>query len=139
MASLEVTKYALRDLYGHELLMRDSYAEQLKQMQPGKARDLLQRIHGDEIRHCIVFEELLKKVDPEWSPPAPVKPRTWNMPGQLKECLEWDQHMEEKLEGVYMENLASADITGDAKESIEEVMRETHAHGELLKALLTEM
>ena len=139
MANLEITKYALRDLYNHELLMRDSYAEQLKQMQPGKARDLIQRIHSDEIKHCDIFEGLMRKADPSWVPLAPVKPRSWNFENGSKEAITWDQQMEEKLECVYMEQLSSADLTEEVKQAIDEVMRETHAHSELLKVLLSEM
>ncbi|MFC2175306.1 ferritin family protein [archaeon] len=139
MASMEVTKYALRDLYRHEVMMLESYTAQLAEMPPGKAKDLIQRIHGDEIKHCEVFKKLLQQFDPGLKPSGPVKPRSWNFDKELREAIEWDQQMEEKLEGVYIEQLGNADLTDEVKEAIEEVMRETHAHSELLKVLLLDM
>jgi len=141
MASLHVTEYVLKELYGHEVLMLEAYTEQLKQIPLGNVRDTIQRIHDDEVRHCAAFERLMGELGMVYDARGKVRPRAWNCgnPSELKEALEWDQHMEEKLEGVYMEQLGKADITEGAKETINEVMRETHAHSELLKALLSEM
>ncbi len=141
MANLEVTKYALKEICDHEVFMRDTYIKQLKTNPPENAGQLLDRILSDEIIHCKLFETLLKKINYMWTPQSHIKSRMWDCSTSegLREAIEYDIHMETKLESDYMEHLSSADISDDAKKTIEQVMRDTHAHAELLRTLLQDM
>ena len=139
MPNKNLETYILRELYSHEIFMRKSYAEQLKLLPPGIIKEALERIHKDEIRHCESFKKLLKELDHNWDGKTrEIKHRSWNKEN-IKEMLEFDQRMEEELEGSYMENLNKLELEKEINEDIVKIMKETHAHSEVLKILLAEM
>ena len=142
MASKTLTVYVLKELYAHEVFMRDAYKKQLETIPPGEVGKTIERIYEDEIRHCNDFEKLLKHLDSRWEPhAAKAHPRDWNcaVKEELKEALEFDWHMETDLEENYIEHLSKTEIMENAVEEMKKILQETHAHSEIIKLLLSEL